>query len=517
MFRLEHAFLLGLVAALPQISPSAGVAPTSTNQQQQQAESLPLSGFPRHVITLKPDLSDDVAKAHYEWLESLPPGDHGPSGPQGAYHYGRFRGYSGNFNDEAAEQIGSRDEARRHFNDPYQKSIEKNRVLEIGSIPGWTTQEEAPWGLSDVSPASSKTKDRYAYDPRAGNGTFAYVIDTGINSLHEDFGTRVVENVCLAKECESQKYQRTGRFQGDISCHGTHIAATIGGTKYGLAKQTHIIDVRIFSIHTRKGIRYTSTDKAAMQKALYWVLTDVETKGRQGKSVINYTAGKANANVCPPISHIQPDSFLLGPACDVEKFKTYKECKDFSIDPGLEQAFRDVFKAGILPVVAAGNLGLPAKWSSPNGLPEVITVGAIDKNHQEAGFSNFGPAVDILAPGVGIKSASCGGRQDAISLDGTSMAAPHVTGLALYLLSVSDIKTPKELKEAILEMAVDDVKVLKEGTFGLGKGKLHSRTPQGSLNHSRRRLGQLDSERSIGEPGSHPDKITPQFPLPCPS
>ncbi|RCI10407.1 putative subtilisin-like protease [Ophiocordyceps polyrhachis-furcata BCC 54312] len=458
MFGLKHVFLLGLVAssgALPPTPPAAGGSSKSPSNQTEECQA---SSIVDYVVSLKPGLSEGEAKAHFEWLKTLPPSTRSPKGPQRIYHFGRFRGYSANLDDETVKKIESRKEKRRkrseyisyHIDDKKKvKSVRRNQLFQINSDPQWMTQDKPPWGLRDISPSRQGNKDQYTYDPRAGNGTFGYVFDTGINSLHEDFGTRVIERICLADECERSETHR-GRSAADISGHGTHVAGTIGGTKYGVAKQTQLIDVRIFKTIKCLGMTSVLTDAAAIQQALAWTMTDVVAKGRQGRAVINFSVGPT----CPPY------------------IKTFDGCKNYGLNWGVGRLFSDAFNAGILPVVSAGNEGLPAEWSTPRAQHDVLTVGALDRNHQEAGFSNYGPAVDILAPGVDVESAHWKNPLGSTLMDGTSMATPHVTGMVLYLLSISNNTIgPKQLKQTIIDMASDDVTVLNKGTTGRGQGK----------------------------------------------
>ncbi|RDA85886.1 putative subtilisin-like protease [Ophiocordyceps camponoti-leonardi (nom. inval.)] len=451
MFGVKHIFLWSLVAAsgaLPQNSPAASASSAGTSLQ---AGNCTAPSILDYVVTLRPGLSEGEATAHLKWLRSLPPSRRRPQGPQGIYHYGENRGYSGNFDDEAVKKIESRKEV---------KSISRNQLFHINSTPQWNIQKQASWSLGDITPGPEDTKDQYTYDARAGNGTFVYVFDTGINSLHEEFETRVIERICLADECEWPK-PLTGRSGADINGHGTHVAGIIAGAKFGVAKQAQIIDVRICKTKTCPGLTYVTSDVAAILQALAWTKADVRAKGRQGRAVINFSIG----------------------------------CKNFGINRDVQLLFSDVFEAGILPVVCAGNEGLPAKWSSPRGQPEVLTVGAHDKNHKETGFSNYGPAVDILAPGVDIKSANWKDPLGAAFMDGTSMATAYASGMALYLLSVSNnITSPKDLKQTIIDMASDNVTVLEMGTTGRGKGKIRkagSRSPRRRLFNKAAARGKL--------------------------
>lgn len=126
------------------------------------------------------------------------------------------------------------------------------------------------------------------------------------------------------------------------------------------------------------------------------------------------------------------------------------------------------FREGILVVAASGNTNDLASYTSPASTPEALTVGAIDEDWNEAPFSNWGPTVDILAPGVGVVSVGIDGPNGRKILDGTSMAAPHVTGLAIYLMVAENITDPGVLTTRIKELATKgQAKNLKFGTPNL--------------------------------------------------
>lgn len=134
-----------------------------------------------------------------------------------------------------------------------------------------------------------------------------------------------------------------------------------------------------------------------------------------------------------------------------------------SIGGGFSRAFNtsieNAYKAGVLTVVAAGNSGADASKYSPAAASNAITVGAIDKNNARASFSNFGPLVDVFAPGVGVRSTWITGNAASEWLSGTSMACPHVAGLALYLMGQGDetFSSPKAVTDRILELGTKDV------------------------------------------------------------
>ena len=130
-------------------------------------------------------------------------------------------------------------------------------------------------------------------------------------------------------------------------------------------------------------------------------------------------------------------------------------------------AVRSAFNYGILTVVASGNENTPASYGSPSSAPEAITVGAVNYNWIEDSYSNYGPTVDILAPGTGVVSAYIGSTSATAALTGTSMACPHVAGLALYLAVRENINSPGALTSRIKALGTAGVTRRKYGSPNL--------------------------------------------------
>ncbi|PHH91581.1 hypothetical protein CDD83_11117 [Cordyceps sp. RAO-2017] len=326
------------------------------------------------------------------------------------------------------------------------QSAEKVEIVEQDTViePAWLKhQQNAQWGLgSIVNLTPDKRASRffgrmpYIYDSRAGAGTWAYVLDSGINIDHDEFrGGRAIPGICLADDCTDDLEQHWG----DDSGHGTHVAGTIGGTIYGVAKHTTLVDVRVCNACGK-------TTTSRFMAGVDWAVRNITSENRNHKSVINIS---------------------LGPWCPMF---TFEDCESYRISAATNALFDGVFDQGILVIIAAGNQGLPAAWASPRGRHSVVTVGALDRNWQEATFSNYGRAVDILAPGVDIMSADSNNVERARLESGTSMATPHVSGLALYLQSLEYFASPSELKQRIINMAPLDATALEEGKEGLGVG-----------------------------------------------
>lgn len=245
-----------------------------------------------------------------------------------------------------------------------------------------TTQANAPWGLGTVSHRKQGATD-YVYDARAGEGTYAYVVDSGIRTSHVEFEGRAVDG-----------YSILPGVYLDLIGHGTHVAGTIGSRAYGVAKKATLVNVKVFILPT--------SSTSAIMDGFNFAVNDIVAKNRTSVAAINMSLGG-----------------------------------------GYSQAFNDAIeeaaRRGVLSVVAAGNDHKDAKDTSPASAPSALTVGAVDINWNIATYSNFGKVLDIFAPGTGILSCWFRTDTDTNTISGTSMATPHTVGLALYAMSVHGI------------------------------------------------------------------------------
>ncbi|MFD7322871.1 S8 family peptidase [Streptomyces sp. NPDC059875] len=278
--------------------------------------------------------------------------------------------------------------------DPRVAYVEQNATVRMAE-----TQPGATWGLDRVDQRDLPLSTTYTYNTTASNVT-AYIIDTGIRTSHSEFGGRATVGT-----------DTVGGGQNGQDCqgHGTHVAGTVGGAKYGVAKGAKLVAVRVLDCNG-------SGTTAGVIAGVDWVT--------------------ANA-VKPAVANMS-----LGGGANTS----------------LDDAVKRSIASGVTYAVAAGNgnfLGLPARACnySPARVPEAITVGATDSADKRASFSNYGTCVDLFAPGVSITSAWKDNDTATNTISGTSMAAPHTAGVAALYLSANPTATPAQVSTALVNNA----------------------------------------------------------------
>ena len=281
------------------------------------------------------------------------------------------------------------------------------------------TQGQATTGLDRIDQRRLPLDRTYTYDA-TGAGVSAYVIDTGILLSHREFAGRAVTGF--------DAVTRSGTAV-DCNGHGTHVAGTIGGATYGVAKAVRLVAVRVLDC---EGSGATSGVIAGVD----WVTAN----HRPGQpAVANMSLGGGTSR---------------------------------ALDDAVDRSVAD----GVTYVVAAGNgdqLGRPqdACGSSPGRLASVLTVAASDAGDRAATFSNYGTCVDLYAPGVAITSAWSTSPTAVNTIDGTSMASPHVAGVAATVLQRSPRSTPQQVHDRIRAGATPDAVAgtrTSGGLLGLG-------------------------------------------------
>jgi subtilisin family serine protease len=282
--------------------------------------------------------------------------------------------------------------AKRLAANPQVAYVVQNKTFHISD-----TQNNPPaWGLDRVDQAALPLDSKYTYPTKADNVT-AYVIDTGVRASHATFGGRATGGKDFIDNDDTPN---------DENGHGTHVAGTIGGTEYGLAKGVKIVGVRVLDAQG-------SGTTEGVVAGVNWVAANAK-----GPSVANMSLGGG-------------------------------------ADEALDEAVRGAISKGVTFALAAGNESANASTTSPARVKEAITVAASDKTDKQASFSNFGSVVDIYAPGVGITSSWATGDSATNTISGTSMAAPHVAGAAALYLSAHPDATPAQVSEALVGAAAD--------------------------------------------------------------
>jgi len=264
------------------------------------------------------------------------------------------------------------------------------------------TQTNPPWGLDRIDQRNLPLSASYTYN-FTGSGVRVYVIDTGIRTTHTQFGGRA-----------SNVFDAFGGSGADCNGHGTHVSGTVGGSTYGVAKSSLLRGVRVLDCN---GSGATSGVIAGVD----WVR----------------------------VNHINPAvaNMSLGGG----------------VSSALDTAVNNLANSGVPIAVAAGNSNANACNSSPARAANAITVGSTTTTDARSSFSNFGTCLDLFAPGSGILSAWFSSNTATATLSGTSMASPHVAGVAALYKQANPNASSTTVRDAIVNNATTN-KVTNAGT-----------------------------------------------------
>jgi subtilisin family serine protease len=258
------------------------------------------------------------------------------------------------------------------------------------------TQNNPPWGLDRIDQRNRPLSGTYTYN-FTGSGVRVYVIDTGIRTTHTQFGGRA-----------SNVFDALGGTGADCNGHGTHVSGTVGGSTYGVAKSALLRGVRVLDCNG-------SGSTSGVISGVDWV-----TANHISPAVANMSLGGG-------------------------------------VSSALDTAVNNLSNSGVPIAVAAGNSNANACNSSPARAANAITVGSTTSTDARSSFSNFGTCVDLFAPGSGILSAWFSSNTATATLSGTSMASPHVAGVAALYKQANPSASSTTVRNAIVNSATTNV------------------------------------------------------------
>ncbi|KAK4162336.1 subtilisin-like protease 6 [Cladorrhinum sp. PSN259] len=281
------------------------------------------------------------------------------------------------------------------YADPSVNYIEQDAFVTVNARQ---IQGQATSGLARISHAQAG-QGGYIFDSTAGEGITVFVVDTGVRITHDEFEGRATFGANFVNDNDT-----------DENGHGSHVAGTVAGKTFGVAKKAKIVAVKVLDANG-------SGSNAGVIQGMQFVAQTAQQQRLGGKAVMNMSLGGGFSRA-------------------------------------VNAAINNIEAAGVVPVVAAGNENQDTANTSPGSAEAAITVGAIDqRNDRRASFSNFGPIVDIFAPGVNVLSVGITSDSATDTLSGTSMASPHVAGLAAYLMALEDITGVQQVSDRIKQLA----------------------------------------------------------------
>ncbi|KAJ4299049.1 hypothetical protein N0V90_004293 [Kalmusia sp. IMI 367209] len=380
------------------------------------------------IITLQPNADVATIASHISKVREIHARNIGHrsvaedelGGVERQYGFGSFKGYAGSFDEATIEELRNLPEVLTTGLCTMSLILTNLQVLNVEEDSIMTTfdfvtqSNTTNWGLATISSRTNGAED-YIYDSSAGQGNYNYVVDTGVRTTHQEFeGGRAVWG-----------YNAVNDKNTDNAGHGTHVAGIMVDSTYGVAKKATVVAVKIFEGN--------SGQMSTVIAGFNWAVNDIVAKNRTNTAVINMSLGGAASATW-------------------------------------DAAITAAWNQGVLAVVAAGNENRDASLVSPARSPEVICVGNLQRNDSRYGGtsgSNYGPAVDIFAPGTGIVSSYRTSDTATQSLSGTSMASPHVAGLVSYLRGLEGPSSASAIKARVLELATPDRVIDAKGSANL--------------------------------------------------
>jgi subtilisin family serine protease len=340
----------------------------------------------QYIIVYHANTTTDLITAHAQTV--------GSSNMLGQFEIGTFKGFGAKLSQRQLDRMRK---------SPSVNYVEVDQTVSISQT--CNTQNGATWGIDRVEKHKPEDMDdTYTYNNLAGAGVTSYVIDTGILVSHNEFGGRAVWGANFAGDGQNT----------DCNGHGTHVAGTMGGTTWGIAKKTTLVAVKVLNCQG-------SGTNTGVINGINWVAQ--QNQGKSTTSVANMSLGG-------------------------------------SVSAAVNSAVDAASNAGVVMVVAAGNSAADACTFSPASAKSAVCVGATLTDTDETGdmidersyFSNFGTCVTLLAPGQNIDSAWHTSNSATRILSGTSMASPHVAGVAALYLSTQSGKavTPAQVKSYLI-------------------------------------------------------------------
>lgn len=379
--------LAGVVTASFALAACGTDAPTAIESPAHSGRVASIAEQSTYIVVFRDDVADAPGKALALAKQ------HG--GNVTHTYTAALKGFAGTFSEQAIAALAR---------NPLVALIEADKAL---TVFGPKTAPTVPWGLDRIdqrAPLTSTGPYAYTYTS-TGSGVTAYILDTGILPTHTQFGGRAIVGV---------DYIGDGKNGIDCNGHGTHVAGTIGGSTYGVAKAVKLVGVRVMNCNG-------SGTLSGVVAGVDWV-----AKNATKPAVANMSLGGDRDSV-------------------------------------LNTAVANAIKAGVSFVVSAGNSAADACLYSPASLREAVTVGAVSIADERSQFSNYGDCVDVFAPGEGIISAWPFNWKGTIdnngwaNLNGTSMAAPHVAGVVAQYLQGHPSYTPAQVRDALVANATQGI------------------------------------------------------------